>query len=547
MSVDLMSHDGEVSPGVNRADPTPGSPTGQLPREPLEAPVSHPEPVSRGWFAFAGLVAGAAGLALSQAAATALRADSSPVEAVGVAVRDFTPGPIAVFLVHLVKHADKPLLIGGTTLVVLAICAYAASWIRRFPLVPDVVFFGLTVVGLLAVLRLPNPGIGAPLALIVGLITWIVTLRLLTAPLLGETPHTAELDSRRRDFLVRGALVVGGVAVLAVAARVAGSGRRRVEQARRLLRLPVKHGTVPVGATVGVAGIAPWRTPNNDFYIIHTALAPPSISPEDWQLRIHGMVDRELSFSYQDLLDRQLTEGWVTLCCVSNEVGGDLIGNAWWSGVAVRELLAEAGVQARANAVRQTSHDGWDCGTPLAALTDPKRDAMLAVAMNGQPLPVQHGFPVRMVVPGLYGYVSACKWIVDLEVTSFDKFSAYWTDRGWSEKGPVKTESRIDVPRNGATVRAGTLRVGGSAWAQHTGIEKVEFQLDGGPWQEAELGRVPGADTWVQWAGTADVAAGEHRIFVRATDSSGYTQTPVKADVVPNGATGWHNIPFDAK
>jgi DMSO/TMAO reductase YedYZ molybdopterin-dependent catalytic subunit len=477
----------------------------------------------------------------------ALRADSSPVEAVGTAVRDFTPGPLAVFLVHLVRHADKPLLIGGTTLVVLGICAYAASWMRRLPLLPDLVFFALTVVGLLAVLRLPNPGIGAPLALVVGLISWIVTLRLLTAPLLGETPHTAELDSRRRDFLVRGALLVAGVAVVTVGARIAGSGRRRVEQARRLLRLPVKHGTVPVGAAVGVAGIAPWRTPNKDFYIIHTALAPPSISPEDWQLRIHGMVDHELTFSYQDLLDRQLTEAWVTICCVSNEVGGDLIGNAWWSGVLIRELLAEAGVKPAANAVRQTSRDGWDCGTPLAALTDPKRNAMLAIAMNGQPLPVQHGFPVRMVVPGLYGYVSACKWIVDIEVTTFDKFSAYWTDRGWSEKGPVKTESRIDVPHNGATVKAGTLRVGGSAWAQHTGIAKVEFQLDGGPWQEADLGRVPGADTWVQWAGTVDVAAGEHRIFVRATDRSGYTQTPVKADVVPNGATGWHNIPFDAK
>src|SRR4051812_38203294 len=303
-----MRHDGEVSPGMSRADHPSGSPTGQLPREPLEAPVSHPEPVARGWFALAGVLAGAAGLALSQATATALRADSSPVEAVGTAVRDFTPRPIAVFLVHLVKHADKPLLIGGTPPVVLAIWAYAASWMRRWPLLPDLVFFLLTVIGLLAVLRLPNPGIGAPLALIVGLITWIVTLRLLTAPLLGETPHTAELDSRRRDFLLRGALVLGGVAVLSVAGRVAGSGRRHVEQARRLLRLPVKRGTVPVGASLGVSGIAPWRTLNSDFYIIHTALAPPSIAPEDWQLRIHGMVDHELTISYQDLLDRQLSE-----------------------------------------------------------------------------------------------------------------------------------------------------------------------------------------------------------------------------------------------
>ena len=225
-------------------------------------------------------------------------------------------------------------------------------------------------------------------------------------------------------------------------------------------------------------GIAPWRTPNDDFYIIHTALAPPSIAPEDWSLRIHGMVDKEITLGYQDLIDRQLTEAWVTLCCVSNEVGGDLIGNAWWSGVLIRELLSEAGVQDGADAVLQTSRDGWNCGTPLTALTD-DRNAMLAIAMNGKPLPVQHGFPVRMVVPGLYGFVSATKWLVDLEVTRFDKFEAFWTQRGWSEKGPVKTQSRIDVPRDGAAVEAGSVRIGGSAWAQHTGIEKVEYQLDG--------------------------------------------------------------------
>lgn len=532
---------------IDGADPTSGSPTGQLPREPLEAEASHPEHVSRAWLALAGMVAGAAGLALSQATATALRADVGPVGAVGTAVRDYTPGPIAVFLVHLVGSLDKPLLIGGTTLVVLAICGYAASWIRRFPLLPDLVFFVLAAIGLAAALRLPHPGFGAALALMVGLITWIVTLRLLTAPLLGETPHSARVDTRRRDFLIRAGWLIGGVAVVGLAGRFAGSGRRNVEQARRLLRLPVKRGEAPAGASLGVEGIAPWRTPNQDFYLIHTALAPPSISPEKWRLRIHGMVERELVISYQDLIDRQLTEAWVTLCCVSNEVGGDLIGNAYWSGVLVRELLAEAGVQPGADAVRQTSHDGWDCGTPLAALTDPNRNAMLAIAMNGQPLPVQHGFPVRMVVPGLYGYVSATKWLVDLEVTSFEKFSAFWTQRGWSAKGPVKTESRIDVPRSGSTVKAGSLRIGGSAWAQHTGIEKVEYQLDGADWQEAELGRVPGADTWVQWAGTVDVAPGEHHVVVRATDSSGYTQTSVQADVLPDGATGWHSIPFDAK
>ena len=414
-------------------------------------------------------------------------------------MRDFTPGQVALFLIHLVGSWDKPLLLGGTTILLLAICGYAASWVRRFPLVPDLVFFALAALGLVALLRLPNPGIGAPLAVIVGLVTWIVTLRLLTAPLLDDTPSSSSFDSRRRSFLVRTAWVVGGAAVLTLAGRFASSGRRHVEQARRLLRLPVSDGKVPAGVSLGVPGIAPWRTPNDDFYLIHTALAPPSIAPKDWSLRIHGMVDREITLGYQDLIDRQLTEAWVTLCCVSNEVGGDLIGNAWWSGVLIRELLSEAGVQDGADAVLQTSRDGWNCGTPLTALTD-DRNAMLAIAMNGKPLPVQHGFPVRMVVPGLYGFVSATKWLVDLEVTRFDKFEAFWTQRGWSEKGPVKTQSRIDVPRDGAAVRAGSVRIGGSAWAQHTGIEKVEYQLDGADWQEADLGRVANLDTWAQWA-----------------------------------------------
>ena len=240
-----------------------------------------------------------------------------------------------------------------------------------------------------------------------------------------------------------------------------------------------------------------------------------------------------------------MTQDWVTICCVSNPVGGDLIGNAWWSGVRIADLLDEAGVQPGADAVKQTSQDGWTCGTPIEALTD-DRNALLAVAMNGEPLPLEHGFPVRMIVPGLYGYVSATKWLVDLEVTRFADFTAYWTDRGWSEKGPVKTESRVEVPRDGASVGAGSVRVGGHAWAQHTGIEKVEYRLDGAAWQEAELGRVPGNDTWVQWAGTVDVPQGQHTLAVRATDRSGYTQTAARADVVPNGATGWHSVQFSA-
>jgi hypothetical protein len=285
--------------------------------------------------------------------------------------------------------------------------------------------------------------------------------------------------------------------------------------------------------------------PNTLFYRIDTALVVPAVDPNDWRLRIHGLVDREITVTYRQLLARSRTEAWVTICCVSNPVGGDLIGNAWWSGVRVADLLREAGVRPEANAVKQTSKDGWTCGTPLEALTD-GRNALLAFAMNGEPLPLEHGFPVRMVVPGLYGYVSATKWVVDLEVTRYDRFSAYWTSRGWSAKGPVKTQSRVEVPRDGASVPAGRLRVGGHAWAQHTGIAMVEYRLDGHPWQRAELGRVPNDDTWVQWSGTVHVTKGDHLLTVRATDRSGYTQTAARADVVPNGATGWDRIEFTA-
>ncbi len=318
-----------------------------------------------------------------------------------------------------------------------------------------------------------------------------------------------------------------------------------METSRRLLRLPVGRGAAPADAELGLPQLTSWRVSNDDFYRIDTALVLPAVDPSEWRLRIHGMVDREVTLTYQDLLDRELTEAWVTLCCVSNSVGGDLIGNAFWSGVRVADLLAEAGVSPNADAVRQTSEDGWNCGTPIEALTD-DRNAMLAIAMNGEPLPVDHGFPVRMVVPGLYGFVSATKWVVDLEVTRFDDFTAYWTERGWSAMGPVKTQSKIEVPGNGSEVKAGPMRVGGYAWAQHTGIEAVEVRVDGNAWVPAELGGVPGNDTWVQWAATLDVPAGDHTLAVRATDKSGYTQTAARADVIPDGATGWHTIDFTA-
>ncbi|MDQ6641739.1 MAG: molybdopterin-dependent oxidoreductase [Actinomycetota bacterium] len=504
----------------------------------VDMPESPSVPPARRQLFLGGALTGLAGVATSQAATALLRQETSPVVAVAEVIRDRTPGAIAVPLIHLVQHLDKPLLVAGTTLGLVLLAGFAGVQTARRPWLSYAVLMVMGLLALLAVMTRPNAGPAAFIPLAVGFGTWIAMLSWLTAPRVNP--------GERRAFLLRAGLAAAGTIAVVGFAQWVGRARTRVEDARKLLRLSATPGTVPVGADLGVSKFQPWRTSNDHFYQIHTAISLPAITPDQWQLRIHGMVDKTLTVTYADLVNRQLTEKWVTLCCVSNFVGGSLVGNAFWSGVPIRELLAQAGVKPGADAVKQTSQDGWTCGTPLSALTDPHRDAMLAIAMNGKPLPVEHGFPVRMVVPGLYGYVSATKWLVDIEVTQFSRFTAYWTDRGWSEQGPVKTESRIDVPLDGQQMRPGTQRFGGSAWAQHTGISKVEFQLDGGHWQQAELGRVADDDSWVQWAGTAVLAKGNHVLMVKATDKSGYTQTSVKHGTVPNGATGWHTVAFTA-
>jgi DMSO/TMAO reductase YedYZ molybdopterin-dependent catalytic subunit len=293
-------------------------------------------------------------------------------------------------------------------------------------------------------------------------------------------------------------------------------------------------------ASVDVPGISPFMTPNAKFYRVDTLLQVPRIDPRDWGLRVHGLVDKELRLSFDQLLERRLVERDITLTCVSNEVGGPYVGNARWIGVPIADILREAGVREGADAVQSTSVDGLTIGTPLAALTD-GRDAIFVVAMNGEPLPFEHGFPVRMVVPGLYGYVSATKWIVDFEVTRFRDFSAYWTDRGWSVEAPIKTSARIDVPKAFATVEAGPAIAAGVAWAQHRGIRKVEVQVDNGPWQPARLAPVDGPDTWRQWTFRWNATPGTHKLTVRATDATGELQTDRQAPPRPNGSSGLHN------
>ena len=503
----------------------------------------------RSLYALAGLVAGLAGVAVSHAVTMLLTVRATPLLGVAEGIIEVTPGPLAEVLIGLVGQYDKPILVVGVTLGLLALAAWAGVLAQRSRGLAVTVFVAMGALAAAAVVTRPEATTLDVVPVLAGTVTWLVALPLLLDRLAKhyrDARDEVDLHAARRRFLVTAGVTAGLAVFVGAAGQVVGASRRGVESARRLLRLPASRGDVPTGADLDVPGIEPWRTPNATFYRIDTALVVPSVDPTSWRLRIHGMVDQELVLTYQDLLDRQLTEAWVTLCCVSNEVGGGLIGNAWWSGVRIADLLQEVGVRPEADAVLQTSEDGWNCGTPLRALTD-DRNAMLAIAMNGEPLPVEHGFPVRMVVPGLYGYVSATKWLVDLKVSRFSDFDAYWTSRGWSERGPVKTQSRIDVPRGGAEVVSGTVRVGGSAWAQHTGIERVEYRLDGGAWAEAELGRVPNVDTWVQWAASLDVLPGEHTLAVRATDRSGEAQTSVRRDVVPDGATGWHTVEFTAR
>ncbi|MCA2221310.1 molybdopterin-dependent oxidoreductase [Nonomuraea sp. NEAU-L178] len=355
----------------------------------------------------------------------------------------------------------------------------------------------------------------------------------------GAEPYV--FDRRRLLGGVAGGVVVAGAATLA--GRVLG-GRQTAETARVAVALPrpsVAAKPLPQGTDFGIRGLSPFVTKNQDFYRVDTALIVPHVDPRQWSLRIHGMVDRPVEITYADLLKRPLTESYVTLTCVSNEVGGEYIGNARWLGVRMADVLREAGLQSGADMLLSTSDDGFTAGTPVDVVMD-GRDALFAIAMNGEALPVEHGFPVRQVVPGLYGYVSATKWVVDLKVTRFDQDEAYWTPRGWSAKGPIKTESRIDLPKPGASVTAGRTTIAGVAWAQHTGIDAVEVRVDRGEWRQAKLAQVPGPDTWRQWSLDWDLTSGKHTIEVRATDAAGRTQTEQQAPPAPDGASGWHAI-----
>jgi DMSO/TMAO reductase YedYZ molybdopterin-dependent catalytic subunit len=359
----------------------------------------------------------------------------------------------------------------------------------------------------------------------------------------GQPWPDAAVEQSRRRFLYVSAGTAGAGLVAYGGGTLLGENRD-VSAAQHALKLPhavTPAPPLPAGYDLKIPGLASFITPNSSFYRVDTAIVLPEILPSSWKLRIHGMVEREIELTFAELIKRPLIEDYITLCCVSNPVGGPYIGNAKWLGVSLRSVLREAGIKAGADQLLCTSADGFTSGTPVQTAMD-GRDALLAVAMNGAALPVAHGFPVRLVIPGLYGYVSACKWLTDIEVTTYAANVSFWAQRGWSAQAPVKTESRIDVPSLGGTIKAGKqAAIAGVAWAQHKGIEAVEVRIAKGPWKQAQLAAVPDLDTWRQWVyyWDADVPPGNYLIESRATDKTGYTQTALQEPPEPNGASGY--------
>ena len=544
---------------------------------PAAGPPPHPSALAG---AVAGVLTAAVAMGVGQLAAGLTVAQSSPVLAVGQAAIDLTPLPVKDFAISTFGANDKTALLVGILVILAAFAAVIGILaVRRLA-------FGLAglgvfaCIGLAAALTRPTATVEYVIPTLVGAAAGAFALTRLVRAAHGldsrpsrspgarapaselkppDLPGPAEAtpatsftflpnpDDRgasrgpaRRRFLTTSGVAVVTAAAGALVGRELIT-RHNVSAARAALRFPkpaVAAPPLPAGANLNIPGLSSFITPNGSFYRVDTALLLPQVDPATWQLRIHGMVQREVRITFDQLLRRPLIEDYITLTCVSDPVGGPYVGNARWLGASLADLIRQAGPLGGADQLLCTSVDGFTSGTPLQVVLD-GRDALLTVAMNGQPLPVEHGFPARMVVPGLYGYVSACKWVTDIEVTTFASAHAYWTTRGWSQQGPIKTESRIDVPVSNSTIAPGRTPVAGVAWAQHKGVAAVEVRVDSGPWQQARLAAVPDIDTWRQWVWDWDATPGTHTLEARATDRTGYTQTAVQAQPPPNGASGY--------
>ncbi|MFJ8061901.1 sulfite oxidase [Streptomyces sp. NPDC096142] len=513
--------------------------------------------------ACSGVLAGAVSLGVAELVSAAVRPQASPVVAVGGAAIDRTPAGVKDWAIRHFGTNDKLVLQLGIlamlTLFALVLGMVAVRFRRGGA--AGVLLFG--VVGAVSATSRPDStSLSDALPSVVGALAGAGVLYLLVGRLTRRAPSAEPVGDEpkdtssgegwdRRGFVIAATAAAAASAGAGVLGRAlnSASGQNAVASRDRIVlpRPTSAAAPVPRGAQLRIPGISAFTTPNNSFYRVDTALVVPKVNATTWRLRIHGMgVRRPLTLSFDDLLRRELIERDITLTCVSNEVGGPYVGNARWIGVRLADLLAECGVKppskgGSADQLVARSVDGMTIGSPVEDVMD-GRDALLALGMNGEPLPFAHGFPVRMVVPGLYGFVSACKWIKDIELTTFDSYDPYWVKRGWARQAPIKTESRIDTPKPFARPGAGTVMVGGVAWAQHRGIDKVEVRVDDGPWREARLAAEDTRDTWRQWSFPWEAVKGGHTLTVRATDGTGRVQTDKRTKTIPDGASGWHSV-----
>ena len=512
--------------------------------------------------ALSGLLAAGTAIAVGHLVAVVIVPAASPLLAVGGTFIDLTPEWLKSFAIRTFGANDKIALLGGIVSV-LALAAFGIGLLAiRRPRLAIGMIGGLGVVGAVAAFLRPGGSLLSVLPALVGALVGMSVLVILqraatgqgysavvqsAGPLAaGSANGPADVDVRvsRRRFVTAGAAVgvliaaSGGLGILIAGRRASAA----TAAGGPVIPAPLEPlAAVSTGADLAIDGVSSFITPNDAFYRVDTALQIPVITPDEWRLRIHGMVDREVTLTLDELLAYPTIERDITLTCVSNQVGGEYAGNARWIGIPLATVLEAAGVQAGADQIVSRSIDGMSIGTPTAVALD-GRDAMLAVAMNGEPLPAVHGYPVRMIVPGLYGYVSATKWLIELELTTFDAYDPYWVQRGWSKEAPIKTMSRIDAPKPLARIPVGRTAIAGVAWAQHRGVEGVEVRVDGAAWAKARLAEVDTIDTWRQWIYEWDATSGNHTLEVRATDATGQTQPESRAEPFPNGATGWHSI-----
>ena len=496
-----------------------------------------------GWLI--GIVSAATAVGVGELVAIFVRPQAAPVVAVGNGIIVLTPESWKRPAIGSVGTDDKPLLLLGIY-VLLAVLGAAIGSLALRKLVAGLI--GVDLLGGFGIVCAVIAKGSRPsdvIPTIIGTLASAAVLVWLVRVAGGSSSDDEVPLPNRRAFLQGTAGAAALAAVAGFGGRAGQHARFDVAAARGKIRLPAAE-PVPSGADLG-KGASAWQTPNRKFYRIDTALTVPQLDPNSWKLRIHGKVDREITLTYAQLRARPMIDRWITLCCVSNPVGGPLVGNALFRGTLLADVLREAGVHPDADQLLLRSYDGYTFGAPTAVVMD-GRDALLAIGMNGEPLPIEHGFPVRTVVPGLYGYVSACKWLVDIEATTFAEQQAYWVEGGWAQRPTIKLESRIDTPRPHSVVNVGEqTAIAGVAWDQHVGVSKVEVQVDDGPWQAAQLASVPSTDTWRQWyfAWTPQ-ASGEHRLQVRATDGRGVPQVPDHREPFPSGATGLHSITVQA-